>query len=129
MEKFLKNSFFDYIMPDELIKKLGGLITGVTLKNMITAIVLYKMFTPFRYLLTLGATKLVINLFKKRGIMPQQPPPGSTIKELYQEQSQSIKRRIKKQREKYDNTRVGRFIRRSIIYKNFNELNKRKKLK
>lgn len=71
---------------------------------------LYKIFTPLRYLATLGTTKLLINIFKNRGVIPKQPPPGSSIKDLYAEQKQVIRRGIKRQREKYNNMKMGRLF-------------------
>ena len=103
-----------------MLKKMGELITGDTLKHAITAVMLYKIFTPLRYLVTLGSTKLIITLFKKRGIMPVHPPPGSSLKDLYAEQKMVIRRRIKIQNEK-----SRKFFKRNT----FSELNKRRKLK
>lgn len=97
-------------MPDKLIKWLGESITGETLKYAITAVVLYKIFTPVRYIATLAVTNVIIKLFKRQGKIPLQPPPGSSIKDLYKEQQLVIRRNLKRQREKY-NTRVGRFRR------------------
>jgi hypothetical protein len=116
----MRNWYFDTVLPESIIQKLNENITGDTIKHAITAVVLYKLCAPFRYLLTLGTTKLVINLFKKRGIMPVSPPPGSSIKDLYAEQKLSIRRGIKKQRER---SRI--FFKRN----SFSELNKRRKLK
>jgi len=120
LEKFMRNWYFDYVLSEAIIQKLNENITGETIKHAITAVVLYKLCAPFRYLLTLGTTKLVINLFKKRGIMPVRPPPGSSLKDLYTEQKLSIRRGIKKQRER---SRI--FFKRN----SFSELNKRRKFK
>ncbi len=116
----MRNWYFDYVLPESIIQKLNENITGETIKYAITAVVLYKLCAPLRYVTTLGTTKLVINLFKKRGIMPASPPPGSTIKDLYAEQKMVIRRGIKKQGEK-----SRTFFKRN----SFSELNKRRKLK
>ena len=82
---------FDYVLADSTIDWIGKSITGVTLKHLITALMLYKIFTPLRYLLTLGVTKISIDLLKRRGVILP-PPPGSSIKELLHEQSQNFRR-------------------------------------
>lgn len=110
LDKFLRDNYFTYVLSDSSIEWIGEKITGVTLKHIITAIMLYKIFTPLRYVATLATTKLLITIFKNRGVIPKQPPPGSSIKDLYAEQKQVIRRGIKKQREKYKNTNVGRLI-------------------
>lgn len=126
LEKYLKESFFRYILPENWIKSIGQSITGETLKFMITAVVLYKIITPLRYVFTVALTNLVIKLFKKQGRIPLQPPPGSSIKELYTEQKQVIRRRIKVQREKYAKKIVlkNRIIKASQTI--FNRANRRK---
>ncbi|CAF0969037.1 unnamed protein product [Brachionus calyciflorus] len=101
LEEFLRKSFFHHILPDSWIKKLGESITGQTLKYVITAIMLYKIVTPLRYVFTLAVTNVVIKLFKRQGKIPMQPPPGSSIKELYTEQKQVIRRSLKAQKEKF----------------------------
>ncbi len=110
LEKFLRDYYFNYVMSDANIDWLGQKITGETLKHAITAVMLYKIFTPLRYLATLATTKVLIGLFKRRGVIPKQPPPGSSISDLYSEQKLVLRRGIKQQREKYNNTRVGRFL-------------------
>ena len=92
-------------MPDSFIKFLGSSITGENLKNIITAVMLYKIFTPLRYVLTLVVTNFVIQILKKRGKMPLKPPPGSSIKDLYVEQKSVIRRSLKKQQEKIKSKR------------------------
>lgn len=110
LKKFLVNYHFDYVLPDRAINWLGETVTGHALNSALTAIMLYKIVTPFRYMLTLGVAKVVINTFKRRGLMPARPPPGSTIKDLYQEQKQVLRRGLKRQREQYSTTRVGRLF-------------------
>lgn len=124
LKNFLHNWYIDYVIPQSWIEQLNLVITGDTLKNAITAVVLYKLCTPFRYLLTLGTTKLVIDLFKRKGIMPVKPPPGDSVKELYKEQKSMIDRRI---RIKYQD---GRERSRKFFKRNsFAEINKRRKFK
>lgn len=101
LEDFLRHSYFDYVLTEGAIQWLGTNITGLTLKYMITAVVLYKLFTPLRYLVTIAGTNLIIRLFKRRGVIPRQPPAGSSIRELYTEQKQVLRRSLKIQREKY----------------------------
>ncbi len=120
LDQFLRDYYFTYILSDSSIEWVGEKITGVTLKHIITAIMLYKIFTPLRYVATLATTKLLITIFKNRGVIPKQPPPGSSISDLYAEQKQVIRRSIKKQREKYNNTKVGRFFIKPR--KNFNDI-------
>ncbi|RMZ96128.1 hypothetical protein BpHYR1_044184 [Brachionus plicatilis] len=108
LENYLKESFVRHIISEHWIKSIGQSITGQTLKFMITAIVLYKIITPLRYVFTVALTKFVIKLFKKQGRIPLQPPPGSSIKELYTEQKQVIGRRLKVHREKYSKKSVFR---------------------
>ena len=110
LKKFLLNYHFDYVLPERAINWLGESITGHTLNSALTAIMLYKIVTPFRYMLTLGVARVVINVFKRRGLMPVRPPPGSTIQDLYQEQKQVLRRGLKRQREQYSTTRVGRLF-------------------
>lgn len=101
LEEFLRAYYADYVLSDAAIAWLGSTITGATLKYAITAALLYKILAPLRYLVTLGGTNLVIRLFKRKGVIPQQPPAGSSIRELYTEQKQVIRRGLKTQREKY----------------------------
>jgi hypothetical protein len=101
LEAFLRNWGASYIMPDSVIDWLGKSITGVTLKHMITAVILYKISAPFRYLATLGLANVVIKLFKRRGLMPVHPPAGSSLPELIKEQKDVVSQNIKRQREKY----------------------------
>lgn len=101
LEEFLQHSYFNYILTENAIKWLGESITGNTLKYTITSVMLYKLFTPLRYLVTIGGTNLIIKLFKRRGVIPPQPPAGSSIRELYSEQKHVIRRSLKTQREKY----------------------------
>lgn len=91
LEKFLRSYHFDYVFSDATLVSLGKMFDGITLKHLITTYLLYKIFTPLRYLATLGGTKLCIDLLKRRGVIPQRPPPGSSIKELYEEQKQVIR--------------------------------------
>lgn len=131
LKKFLKNSFFDFFLPDSAIDWLGEKITGELLKHTITAVMLYKIFTPFRYLLTLTLTNIIIKVFKRQGKIPLQPPPGSSIKDLYKEQQQVIRRSLKAQREKYKNKRI--LFRSSQVQKPtnstiFSDANRRKTL-
>jgi hypothetical protein len=90
LEKFMRSWHFDYVFSDAALTSLGKVFDGMTIKYLLTAYVLYKIFTPLRYLATLGGTKLSIDLLKRRGVIPQRPPPGSSIKELYEEQKQVI---------------------------------------
>ena len=101
LEEFLRHSYFDYVLTENAIKWLGASVTGETLKNMITAALLYKLLAPLRYVVTLAGTNLFIRLFKRRGVIPAHPPPGSSIRELYTEQKSVLRRSIKMQREKY----------------------------
>ena len=101
LEKFLKNYYFDYVLPDSAIKWLGQAITGTTLKQILTAIMLYKLVTPFRYLLTLTLTNVIIKGFKRRGLMPAHPPAGSSIPELIKEQQNVVSQNLRRQRESY----------------------------
>lgn len=110
LKVFMRSWHFDYVLPERSIEWLGNAITGQTLNYCITAVAFYKIFTPLRYLLTLGVTKLVIQLFKKRGLMPLAPPPGSSIRDLYKEQQLVIRRGLRKTRERYSATRVGRLL-------------------
>jgi hypothetical protein len=105
LEKFLLSYHFDYVFSDGSLKWLGSCITGVTLKHVITAIMLYKLATPLRYVATLTVTNLIIKLFKKRGMMPLRPPAGSSIPELIKEQQDVLKARIKRQKEAYKQLR------------------------
>lgn len=100
LEKFLRSLHFDYVLPDNMIKKAGELVTGETLKQCVTAVVLYKIFTPARYLLTLTLTKVAINMFKSKGIIPKQPPPGHSIKEMYTEKKFIYQKRYANQKER-----------------------------
>lgn len=100
LEKFLRTLYFDYVLPDNMIKKAGELVTGETLKQCVTAVLLYKIFTPARYLLTLTLTKVVINMFKSKGIIPKQPPPGHSIKEMYTEKKFIYQKRYDNQKER-----------------------------
>ncbi len=101
LEKFLRSIYFDKVFNGDQLKWLGEVITGITLKHMLTAIMLYKICTPLRYLFTITATKVLIDLLKRRGVIPNRPPPGSSIKELYEEQKLVLRRSIKSKREKY----------------------------
>lgn len=101
LEKFLKEHYFNYVLNESSIEWLGKSITSETLKHCITAIMLYKIFTPFRYLLTLTLTNVIIKIFKRKGVIPVHPPAGSSIRELYKESKIGIRRSVKKQREKY----------------------------
>ena len=101
MEKFLLSLHCDYILSDRWIKSLGQQITGDTLKHVLTAVMLYKIFTPLRYLLTLTVTKATISLFKTKGIIPKQPPPGHSIQEIYSEKKFIYQKRLDNQRERY----------------------------
>ena len=101
LEKFLRSYYFDYVLSDESIKWLSKSITGITLKHMLTAVMLYKIFTPVRYLATLTVTNVIIKLFKKRGLMPTHPPAGSSIPELIKEQQAVVEQNIRRQREAY----------------------------
>jgi hypothetical protein len=112
LESFLRKYYFSYILPESAIQWLGRSITGETLKHVVTSIMLYKIFTPLRYLVTLGSTKLSIELFKRRGVIPQRPPPGSSIQDLYTEQKQIIRRSIKKKKESYQK-RMRRILKRT----------------
>ena len=113
LENFLREYYFNYVMPEATIEWIGKKLTGETLKHLLTAVMLYKIFTPLRYLATLTATKVLISIFKRRGVIPKRPPPGDSIKDLYTEQKLVIRRSLKQQREKYQNTRVslGGFLR------------------
>lgn len=101
LDYFLRHSYATYILTENAIVWLGTNITGFTLKCMITAMLLYKILAPLRYVVTIGGTNLVIKLFKRRGVIPQQPPAGSSIRELYTEQKSVLRRSLKMQREKY----------------------------
>ena len=98
---FLKKLHFDYILSEETLKTAGQMVTGNTLKHMITAVVLYKIFTPLRYLFTLTLTKLLINVFKSKGIIPKQPPVGYSIKDIYIEKKLLYQKRLINQKERY----------------------------
>lgn len=100
LEKFLRSLHFDYVLPDNMIRKAGELVTGETLKQCVTAVVLYKIFTPARYLATLTLTKVAINMFKSKGIIPKQPPPGHSIKEMYTEKKFIYQKRYANQKER-----------------------------
>lgn len=128
LEQFLKESFFHHILSDSIIKSLGQSITGQTLKYVITAVMLYKIVTPLRYVFTIAATNVIIKLFKRQGKIPMQPPPGSSIKELYKEQQQVIRRSLKKQREKYNKRNFFRAKYLKSSNSMFNDSNKQKKL-
>lgn len=112
LESFLRKYYFSYVLPENAIQWLGKSITGETLKHVVTSIMLYKIFTPLRYLVTLGSTKLAIELFKKRGVIPQRPPPGSSIQDLYSEQKQLIRRSFKNKKESYQK-RMRRILKRT----------------
>ena len=101
MEKFLKGLHFDYVLSDSMIKSAGELVTGDTLKHCITAVMCYKIFTPLRYLLTLTLTRGVIKVFKTKGIIPKQPPPGYSIKDVYTEKKFIYQKRYDNQKERY----------------------------
>lgn len=103
LEKFLRSWYADYILSDSQLEKLGHYFNGITLKHLITALMLYKLATPLRYLATLGLTKLSIDLLKRRGLI-QPPPPGYSVKEIITEQKQQIRRKsllLKKRKEQY----------------------------
>jgi hypothetical protein len=100
LEKFLRDYHFDYILNDSMLDWIGRSITGVTLKHMIVAVMLYKILTPLRYLATLTVTKFAIDILKKRGVI-QTPTKGSSIKELAVEQNQVIRKYIKKKKDNY----------------------------
>jgi hypothetical protein len=89
LEKFLRNFYFDKIMSDSTLDSIGKQITGVTLKHIITAIMLYKIFTPLRYLATLTVSKVAIDKLILRGVI-QPPPKGSSIKDMTQETRNNI---------------------------------------
>lgn len=100
LEQFLRNYHFDYIFSDSTLEWFGKLITGVHLKHIIVAIMLYKIFTPLRYLATLAATKISINMLKKGGYIPMKPPPGSSITEIVKEQKHNLRRSVLAQQER-----------------------------
>lgn len=124
LEKYLKESFFSHILSENLIKSIGELFTGKTLKLMITAIMLYKLITPIRYIFTVALTNFLIKLFKRHGRIPLQPPPGSSIKELYTEQKQVIRRRLKMHKNSKKNSFKNNIIKASQSI--FNKANRRK---
>ncbi len=101
MVDFLKMLHFDYILSESMIDSAGELITGVTLKHILTAIMLYKIFTPLRYLLTLTVTKVLISIFKNKGFIPKQPPPGYSIKDIYAEKKLIYQKRLINQKQRY----------------------------
>jgi hypothetical protein len=101
LEAFLRSFYFDKVFNDDQLKWFGGALTGVMLKHILTAVMIYKISTPIRYLFTLTFTKLLIDVLKRRGVIPIRPPPGSSIKELYEEQKLVIRRSIKSKRENY----------------------------
>ena len=105
LEKFLRTLHFDFILPENMMKAAGELVTGETLKQCVTAVLLYKIFTPVRYLFTLTMTKVVINIFKGKGLIPKQPPPGHSIKEMYTEKKFIYQKRYANQKERL---RLGR---------------------
>lgn len=101
LEDLLRSFHFDYVLPDSAINWLDQSITGLTLKHMLTAIMLYKIFTPLRYASTLGFSNIAINVLKKRGFVPVKPPPGSSLPELIKEQQTVVSQNLKAQRERY----------------------------
>ena len=105
LEEFLKHYHFNSVLPDSVITKIGELITGKTLKNILSVMMLYKIFAPLRYLLTLSMTRLVIIVFKRQGIIPKQPPPGTSVKEIYVEQRDKLQKRVQNQRERYERSK------------------------
>lgn len=105
LEKFLYSIHLDYILSDKLIKSANDYITGNTLKHILTAVMLYKICTPLRYIVTLGGTRAAINLFKSKGIIPKKPPPGYSIQDMYTEKKfiyQTLfQKRLANQKERY----------------------------
>lgn len=91
---------------------------------MITSIMLYKIITPLRYIFTVALTNFIIKLLKKHGRIPLQPPPGSSIKELYTEQKQVIRRSLKIHKYSKKNILKNRIIKASQSF--FNKANRRK---
>ena len=89
LETFLRKNYFHHVFGDSFLKWIGKSITGETLKHIIVAVVLYKIFLPLRYLTTLTLTKVTINNLIKRGII-QTPPKGSSITEIASESKQEF---------------------------------------
>jgi len=101
LEKFLHSIYLDYILSDNSIKSASEYITGNTLKHILTAVMLYKIFTPLRYLVTLAGTRAAINIFKNKGIIPKKPPPGYSIQDMYTEKKFIYQKRLANQKERY----------------------------
>ena len=106
IESFLRNYHFDYVLSDSIIDSIKIYLTGETLKHCLTAIMLYKIFTPFRYALTLSVTKLLIEFYKKTGYIPKTPPPGYSIKDIYLEKKHVYQKRLQNQRERIKNSKT-----------------------
>lgn len=100
IDRFLLSYHFDYVLSNNVIDWLKERLTGQTLKHIITAIMLYKIFTPIRYLLTLSLTKVLIEFSKKYGFIPKTPPAGYSIKDIYSEQKILYQKRLQNQRER-----------------------------
>lgn len=106
IESFLRGYHFDYVLSDRIIDSIKANLTGETLKHILTAIVLYKIFTPLRYALTLSVTKLLIEFYKKTGYIPKTPPPGYSIKEMYLEKKLFYQKRLQNQQERLRNSKT-----------------------
>jgi hypothetical protein len=62
LEKFIEKYHFDYVLSQKMIDWLGDNITGQILKQFLTTAMFYKIFTPFRYILSLSVTKLLVSM-------------------------------------------------------------------
>lgn len=101
LEKFLRNYHFNSVFSDSTLEYIGKSITGITLKHMIVAIMLYKIFTPLRYLTTLAFAKISIDSLIRRGLIKAAPKESSlseialTTRKNIQRRATSIKLRRK----------------------------------
>lgn len=105
LEKFLKKLHFDYVLSENAIESASKTINGNTLKHILTAVMMYKILAPLRYVVTLTVTKTVINLFKTKGLIPKQPPPGYSIKDIYVEKKFIYQKRLANQKDRYNKSK------------------------
>ena len=127
LEKFLRNNHFNQVLSDSKLDYIGKLITGVTLKHWITAIMLYKIFTPLRYLATLTVSKVAIDKLIKHNYI-QRPPPGSSLKEMTQETTKNIVtngRKLKKIKSKIYSNYKSKLNKQKSNNENQNSANKK----
>ncbi|XP_071824514.1 protein FAM210A-like isoform X2 [Apostichopus japonicus] len=78
-----------------------------TLKNSkastaLMAYALYKIFTPLRYTVTLGATEFTIRSLRRRGFIKPTPPKEKTYRQSLKDTVEGVKDRLNKDKDSYD---------------------------